>query len=513
MKYLLKAFENEGAVAVTTSIPEISKLVAPKISAEENNFNPDGVLKIDLSALSANPPDVLALLASSPVFCQKDFKELLQKATLAVSRNIRTFETNIIDEDTLFDPDSTVTIVYSEAFSVCAAEIVRLESTMQVSINRLVQMLNIIEDKQLAHLHYSWVYLHKIYLFSLQLAANRLYYPRLWQAEKETYVLQYVPAIFCNEVKAIFVQLTNYLPSGITEVRKNDKKKTKLSISEPEQELSLLCGLFVNHFVSKTYEDKKFPTAWYERPALPQVVDLFIDGIAEGFITFETSRIPSSIHQWLSVFGIHARKYVPVLQVEEHENGFVLSLLVSESQQKAGSPVELSKVFGQKKYDSNRLEILKDLSIVGNYLPQVNTLLSTHGKDDIVVSVPDFSILLVNVLPIIKLLGINIILPKSLKSLVHPQLSLQLKKAKGKQVSIKSLVGLTDMLDYDWQITLGDKLMDVNEFMKMVKGLQGLVKLRDQYIFLDEAELKALQKNLEKNNELSSFLAYTSRFI
>lgn len=176
------------------------------------------------------------------------------------------------------------------------------------------------------------------------------------------------------------------------------------------------------------------------------------------------------------------------------------------------SPVPLSEVFKLRRYDNVRLDILKDLSVVGNYLPQANILLSTKGENNVVVALSDFSGILTNVLPLVKLLGVKIILPKSLRSLVYPHLLLQLKKVQGRQVSVKSLVGLTELLDYDWQISLGDSQMDVNEFLRLVKGLHGLVKIKDRYIFLDEAELKSLQKNLDKNVELSSFQLIQAAF-
>ena len=44
----------------------------------------------------------------------------------------------------------------------------------------------------------------------------------------------------------------------------------------------------------------------------------------------------------------------------------------------------------------------------------------------------------------------------------------------------------------------------MEDFFKMVQGLNGLVKIRDQYLFLDEGDIKALQKSLEKNRSLSA---------
>ena len=235
------------------------------------------------------------------------------------------------------------------------------------------------------------------------------------------------------------------------------------------------------------------------------MIDLFRDGYAEGFNTFETERIPESIHQWLSVFDIHSRKYSTVLQVEEEGDEFSLSILVSENDSGFSSPIPLAKIFLTKKYDKIRLDVLKDLSIVGNYLPQVNTLLSMSGRGSVLVSRTEFSSILINVLPLVRLLGVKILLPKSLKNLVHPKLMLQINNKKKSLVSVKSLVGLTELLDYNWEVMIGDHQVDARDFLKQVQGLSGLVRLKDQYIFLDENEMMTLKKNLERNGELSSF--------
>jgi SNF2 family DNA or RNA helicase/uncharacterized Zn finger protein len=502
---LLRAFENDNTVKKLNSIPEVSALVSSQTISENKTLDVVALLNIDLSKLSANPPDILQLLAPTPVFYQKDFKDLLQKATNAVAKNIKSFELNQAERTVIFDPDSSVKIVFNENLMSVVAEISTSEKTIQVPLGLLVDILKSIEYKHLTSIDFSWVFLHKTYMYSLQLLSNKLYYPKIWAADKDKYLLRYLPAIFSDDAGKVFSQMLLHLPGSLVEVQMDNKKKTKYSITGTDQQLLHLCGIFLSHIITETFNSDKFPSVWYEKQEHKNVIELFTNGHAGDFNTFQTKQLPSSIYQWLSVFDIHSRVFTPVLQVEEHSNGFSLSLLVSETDSKSASPVMLADIFKLKKYDKIRFEILKDLNIVANYLPQINTILSQKGEKDIIVPLAEFSKLLINILPIVRLLGVSILLPKSLKTLVYPNLYLQLKKGPGKQISIKSLVGLTELLDYDWQITLGDRQMDVNEFLKMVKGLQGLVKLKDQYIFLDEAQIKALQKNLDKNRELSSF--------
>ncbi len=502
---LLQAFESLSPVKTVASIPHVHEILTPHVDTEKKPFDTEAFLNIDISKLSQNPPDVLQLLVSSPVFYSKDFKDLLLKAANSVSKNVKNFEKSSDENLETFDPDSSVQILLSEDLIQVVAEITTSENSVQVSLSMLINMLNAIEYKQLGSIDTSWVYLHKTFLYCKQLLTNKLFYPKIWNAGKEQFLLSYMPAIFSEEAAKVFSQLLHQFPKGLIEIMKHDKQKTKFDIKGTDHQLAHLCGVLISHVVKETYNANSFPSVWYEiQTTDSNITKLFATGLADGFNTFQTSQIPASIHQWLSVFDIHGREFTPIIQVEEHENGFSLMLLVSGTDEKSASPAKLSDIFKLKKYDKHRLEILKDLSLVGNYLPQVNTLLSKKGEEEVVVPMAEFSKLLMNVLPIVRLLGVRVILPKSLKSLIYPNLFLKLKKGPGKTVSVKSLVGLTELLEYDWQVTLGDQQMDMDEFMKMVKGLHGLVKLKDQYIFLDEAQIKTLQKNLDKNRELSS---------
>lgn len=503
---LLDEFEYQGIANPLSLIPQLKELLTPYKEQECKPLDSTQLLNIDLSKISVNPPDVMQLPAASPPFYPKDFKDLLQKVASAVSKYVKKGFENINDGNVQFDPESKVRIFLNSDLDMVVGGIKTSEKYYQVSLHSLLRTISTIEYKELTSIDSSWVFLYKTYMFCLQLLANKLWYPKLLSAADEKYLLRYMPALFCEEPGKVCSQILPHLPGGLLLVQMNDKKKTLLEFSSIRQQFDHLCSVFLSHIIGEVCTSGSFPPAWYQKQdQYENVIDLFSSGKAGGFNTFRTSLLPASIYQWLSVFDIHNRNFTTILQIEEHESGFCMSLLISGSDESTISPVILSEVFTSKKFDKHRLEILKDLSLIGNYLPQVNTLLSNKGKENVIIPLSVFSGLLTVILPIVKLLGVNIILPKSLKSLVFPGLYLQLKKNRGKQVSVKSLAGLTELLDYQWQVSLGDLHIDADEFLKMVHGLSGLVKLKDQYIFLDEAQIKALQKNLEKNRELSSF--------
>jgi SNF2 family DNA or RNA helicase/uncharacterized Zn finger protein len=500
---LLQEFKNDGNDIIRiTAIPESNDFLTNTLIDQTSKIDSESLMNIDLSKLEEESSP-FNLLSSSPIFYQKDFKNLLQKTVQNVSKYITTYVINNAEDNSEVlessITDSSVRLIFDKNLIFTSVEIIFNGQRISSKLDDFIKKLQLIKDKHLPFLDYSWLYLYEIYLFCLQLLIKKLYYPQLFKAGENTYLLQYIPAIIDDSVNSVFQNFVNCIPQGIIEIK--DKEKN-LYINSSAQEVNFLCSVFLNFFFNKAFTENRLSQEWTNSALSSEIRDLFTKGRVKGFNTFETRQIPSSIHQWLSIFEIHTRKYVPLIKIEEHPNGFKLSLLIDNSSDANFSPIELSKIFNNKKYDAIRLEILKDINLVANYMPQLNVLLSNKGAEDVIISLSDFSNILFNVIPVIKLLGIKILLPKSLKELIHPRLALKIKQ-KNKKESF-SLLNLDSLLNYDWQISLGEQLMDTDEFFKLVKNLKGLVKLKDKYLFLDEAELKQLQKNLEKNYELNS---------
>ena len=53
------------------------------------------------------------------------------------------------------------------------------------------------------------------------------------------------------------------------------------------------------------------------------------------------------------------------------------------------------------------------------------------------------------------------------------------------------------MLSFKWQVALGDQMLSGAAFEKLVRGLRGIVKIRGQFVYLDDQEISRLLKNLD----------------
>jgi len=498
---LLKEFHNEGINIQNTGIASFEDLFTKSLNKVNISDDMARLYNIDLSELSSDRYSPFSLLSPSPVFYYKDFKELFIVTAIKLSKYVekKFINNNKIKNFNILPLaiDSDINFLLDYKTLKTSIELVYSNHKTLISVDDFIDYLQFIQYKHLSLLNDSWLLIYKIYLFSLQLVIKKLYLPRILKYSNDIYVLQYIPASIEDSVKNIFDEISQYLSLDIIKKQNNYKKEY---LKDQSQELNFLCSIFINYFFEKAYNDNQFSPEWDNKELYYGIRELFINGVSDNFDVFTTKEIPQSIHQWLSIFDIHTRRFVPLLKIDrperESEVGFRLSILISDTINEDSMYIELRDIIENEKYDSIRLEILKDLSIVANYIPQINDLLSDTNKTIVWLPFEEFPDILNNIIPIIKMLGVKVLLPKELKELVHPYLLLQINNIP--ELRGGELLTIDALTNYKWQVCIGDEQIDAEEFFELVKNLNGFVKLKDRYIFLNESDINSLRKNFEE---------------
>jgi SNF2 family DNA or RNA helicase len=196
---------------------------------------------------------------------------------------------------------------------------------------------------------------------------------------------------------------------------------------------------------------------------------------------------------------------VPLVKVEDLDGPFGIELAVEYRPEPIRPPVPLSHVFTKKEFAPVKFDVLKDVLLLAEFFPKLNEIVESQGKKRLVFDEQEFVEVLLKMLPALSLFGIRILLPKGLKHLVRPKASLLAKKSPGKNEG--SFLSFDDLMAFDWQIALGDQLVSVKEFERLVTNLNGIVKINDQYILVDEDELSKLFQKLEEPPVLKGFEA------
>ena len=121
----------------------------------------------------------------------------------------------------------------------------------------------------------------------------------------------------------------------------------------------------------------------------------------------------------------------------------------------------LEDVMTNKAYISSRMEILRQLAILCDIVDGLDAYINDKGKRSIEFTMQTFPTFLLQVIPAMRLLGVNIIMPKALQTLIRPQISVKL-KSKGRDSN--GFLSMGDLLDFNWQVAVGYVFLSPEEF-------------------------------------------------
>ena len=502
----------------SSNIKSIDEIIGQK-EEDIKQVDISAIDEIDFSQIPDLKEDLLTLLPPKPLFLvEHDFKKILEDAYQTISKDITTNIENILQKkETLFHPEEyrKLSIVLNNELGIKKGELISqkhlISFNKQTGIELLINYLEQINLKKIEDYPSKIIALYIIYRFCIKLLQKGAYIPELVKIETDKFIIRWLPALINEDIKNIFDKIKNITPNNLLELeqqkvepeklsKKRNKKQEKpdekqrnaIFISQENQVL-LLCSALITEFIKLIYK-KHYE---YNRINL-----LFFNGNSLKVEKFEDREIPNTINLWLSRFYIVHKDFVPIIKINEIPSGFSAEILVENKQNPLAPMIKLTDVMEKSNYSAIKADILKSLTLLSEHFKQISQIISSKGRKKLTIGYKEFVDVFFKSLPVIKLLAIPVLLPKGLKELVKPGISLSLSKKKGTQTV--SYLSLDKILDFNWQIALGDKLLSISEFIKLVKGMSGIVKIKDQYIYLNEAEIQKIISQSEKTPKLSS---------
>ena len=208
-----------------------------------------------------------------------------------------------------------------------------------------------------------------------------------------------------------------------------------------------------------------------------------------------TEEFPAAILRWLDQLYLAEARYVPLLQIEETGAGLEVDVAVRDREHAGAIPIGLSEWLDEAR-STDRLTMIKTLSFLGEHFTDLRTYLSAAGERKMQFTVSDFTRVLTAVLPTMRALGVNVVLPKALQKLLRPTLGLSA-NASREVHDLSGIISLDAILSFKWQTALGGQAIDAAEFRALVEGQSGLVRYRDQYVMIDREEVQKLLEQLD----------------
>lgn len=475
-------------------------------AGETFTFDPTLLDGLDFSKLPDCREGLMAILGPQPVFYPGgDFKAVLGKALAAIAKQAAK------DDLTL---DSHALPETAERHSVYP--LAEINELLLDELGRPIMLLawdadehSLFEGKtfaeweqwlagmpvgRLEHLPDELRALWLTWRFARALVKQSAIVPQLLDAGPKGYIVRWLPALLREEIAAAFQKYAALLPPYLVNIESPEGNFAPSKADYPLAVLSVFLGQLVQQYHSLNAEQLNSP-----------VHQLFFTGEAVVFDKFENREAPTAISLWLNRFFIAEKPLVPLLEISEPEpERFELQLAFEDKTAPLSLPIPLAQVLTARKWAKDRVGLLRDLSALCDFFPPVQQLLANKGEAPLNYPASDFADLLFQSLPTVRLFGIRVLLPKSLSRILRPKLSLYIDRSAGSgQVPNGQGLSLANMLDYRWQVAIGDHDLTPEAFLKLLRTSRGLVKLKDEYVYFNEQEMEALAQKLAQPPKLT----------
>jgi SNF2 family DNA or RNA helicase/uncharacterized Zn finger protein len=477
----------------------------PKTAVERKNlpeFMPDEEAfdRLDFSIIPELSKQIISLYPVKTLFFNGNFQALL---THQYKNKIKNFEKEMPEADV-----SAFQQVRNGRISVAfqQAEIPQIqyqyahEEEKTISLPQLCVLLNETSAKHISNYSPSFSALYYIFHYCRRLIKQGAVLPQLTETADNAFQIRWVPALINKNVKTVFDCLQQITPSDFCRIKiKSKNGKISEKFLPAEENLKSLCALFLDFFFKSKEAPKSHLGSESAVSHNTKVAELFFCPEPQYFNSFTEKEIPNSIQLWLNRFNIARKDFAPVLAIDEFESHFECRVLVESKENPLEAPKALSEFMADTSHLPVTMEVIKDLAMLAEYMPELDDVIKTSGKAIIRFNNLTVVEILQKTLPALELFGIRILLPKSLQQILKPQISI---KIRAKQ--LKSYLSLAELLAFDWRVALGDFLMTEEEFKTLSKNAGRLVRIKDQYALMTEEEIKRIIKSLSSARDLSS---------
>ena len=511
---LLNAIQTQGLLISQQKIEiPLLKIRLQAPSTVDDNYHTAEYLKgIEQSLDFSKIPDVTdrlnTLLKDNPPFSIKNFKPALLKTLSTTKRyaekqmlekpleeidietpeqlhhteNIRHLHLVISEQmiaQKLFDDKGRLFDSKQTQLHDFSLEAVLLDVMRRLSIDRLAMNCASIRFIYFAH------------RFVLKLLSQGSIVPELNALGKNQWLIRWLPALFDSIITHEFGKLVALCPEQWISL------KTKTAFLTRYQQTLVTCSLLIGEHLRRSHLSiKKSRDTAYD-----PVTELFFKQQPVAFEQFDQQDTPDAIAQWLERLTASKSSRFLQLQVKEVDGAFTIGLQVGNRSSKNRAIALSSFLKNADKADANEAQdkpqVLSDLALLSDYLPEMTEVIDNPNRSTLAVDLDNFAPILLQIMPALKVLGMHVALPKSLQKLIKPHLKLAL-SADESLKSEKSYLNLDKLLDFDWQIALGEQTINVEDFKQLLKDSKGLVRLMDTYVLLDEQEVEQLIKQLDK---------------
>ena len=222
--------------------------------------------------------------------------------------------------------------------------------------------------------------------------------------------------------------------------------------------------------------------------------------------------LAESFTNWFDELYLGKYDVIPFFKIEKQEDE-IFRLKVHIKNRKTDEDVLIDKlytdeeVFGAKANDIARI-VEKQLNYALRYMPELEDLFEDEDKLYLDLNLNEVYQIITKTAYYLQKAQIEVILPKELSNIVIPRASINAKVKESRSEDLADIINsnssgklsLDDILDFSYEIAIGNDKISVEEFQKLVAENKGLIKYKNKYVLIDQDESKKIFEQLAKLN-------------
>ena len=328
------------------------------------------------------------------------------------------------------------------------------------------------------HNHVTVRFLHQLLNVAYHLVRCGAIYPQVFWLNNVTAQVRWLPAEMLPDVLSVVAELEKAVPDDFAFTMQDDSREDLDGAAE--HILSVFIGKLLRF--ARTAQD-------YKRGPHENLLGFFFD-CKSGKLAANGLKIPSKIQAWFSVYNSLEFNHKIVFVCAELGKEIALDVFIEEGEGRRA----LADLF--KEHDPRLLSLMNVLNCVAETFKPMKAYLENHGEEPVVMHGAELKEFVTESIKKFEVFGIVTEIPRSLLERARPKMQMKMKGSLGIGAFTAG-----DLLDFDWEVALGDENISAEEFLKLAKNAEGLLKFKNRYIEFSSADLDLLQRRLDEKHK------------
>ena len=342
----------------------------------------------------------------------------------------------------------------------------------------------------------TFIYLNKLTYFVMKLVEKMYFIPTIKRNESGSmFRIIYEPIISSNNLARIINKFEENFPENL--FIKGEKPKnfvTDFIYNYTNYVIYKFLGI-------KAYKFKDVKSGTYMVKNLEQRSQMRGIDIAEN------------LSQWFDELYLGKYDVIPFFKIDRIEDE-LFRLKVHIKNRKTGENVlvdelydDSKEVFGAPSSDIARI-VEKQLNYAIRYMPELENLFDDEEKLYLDLNLNEVYKIITQTAYYLQKAQIEVVLPKELVNIVIPRASINAKVKSSRTKELQDIfdnnnsgkISLDDILDFSYEIALGNEKISLEEFNELVANNSGLIKYKNKYVLIDKEESKKIFEQIAKSN-------------